>query len=483
MSRWRYLIQRAATREWLHTDLPFTRTAGPRWELSAAGSLAGTVAPDLGGMLAEDGMPLFDEWSTLIHIEADGLIRWSGIVISSKFVGSAWTVEAAGYATYPFGIPFGGSWALAKVDPAQIVRDLWAHVQSYPDSDLGVVVEGSTTLRIGTESTAKRIAAEKAWEAAKAPYDAANKTLKSLQAAETAARNVYAPLVKDRTAKNAALTAAKKTGNAAQIRSAQSAYNAAKSAAAAQKVIVDQRAAAKKAQQAVVAPLKTVLDARAETKRLAKEAEDADGGAYKLEWWDSPDIGDEIDNLARETPFDFTESHAWNADRTDITHTVTVHHPRAGRRRADLAFTLGENVTEIADPVRDGDRFANEIIGLGAGEGAGSLRRTTAVRDGRLRRPYVLAAKDVSKATRLDALIRDERIRRQQPLTIPSITVRDHPHAPIGSWQLGDDIEVRATLPWLGDIAIWHRVVGWELLTENTARISLERSDSFTYGA
>lgn len=479
MEQWRYLVQRATTKKWLHSDLPLKRES-LSWELSGAGSLSGTLSPDLGGMLAEDGKPLLDEWSTLIHVEADGIIRWSGIVISSSFAGSKWSVEAAGYATYPFGIPFGDSWALAFVDPAKVVRDLWNHVQSHPDSDLGVKVAGSTPVRIGTDSTAKLQAATTAWEAAKAAYDAANAILKTRQAAETAARATYSPLVENRTAKNAALTAAKKTGSASAIAAAQAAYDQAKAAAAAQKAIVDQRAAAKAAQSAIVKPLKETLDARAEAKTAAKKAEDEDGGAYKLEWWDSPDIGDEIDSLAREVPFDFTETHAWEGD--EIAHTITVHYPRAGRRRDDLAFTLGENVTEIASPERDGDRFANEVIGLGAGEGAGSLRRTTAVRDGRLRRPYVLAAKDVTKATRLDALIRDERIRRQQPLTIPSVTVRNHSHAPIGSWDLGDDILVQATLPWLGDVSIWHRVVGWELLTENTARLWLERSDSFTYG-
>lgn len=496
MSRWKYLVQRATTGRWLHTDLPFDRDS-LRWELSASGALSGAVAPDLGGMLAEDGKPLLDEWSTLIYVEADGIIRWGGIVISSKFAGSQWKVEAAGFTSYPHGVPFGGSWALAKVDPAKIVRDLWAHVQGYPDGDLGVTVKGSTSLRIGTDSTAKLEAATAAWESAKAAYNAANKVLKARQAVETAERKKYSPLVKTRSAKykartaaSKALSAAKKTGNAGQIAAAQAAYDAAKAAyesakatAAAQKAVVDARAATKKAQSDVVKPLKTTLDARAETKRLAKEAETADGGAYKLEWWDSPDVGDEIDSLAQETPFDFTETHKWNADKTDITHTVTVHYPRAGRRREDLAFTLGENITEFAEPFRDGDRFANEVIGLGAGEGAGSLRRTTAVRDGRLRRPYVLAAKDVTKATRLSALIRDEHIRRKRPLTIPSITVRDHPHAPIGSWVLGDDILVKVTVPWLGDVSIWHRIVGWELLTEHTASLDLERSDTFTYGA
>lgn len=483
MTRWRYLIQRALTKQWLHTDLPLARTSGPRWELSAAGSLAGTIAPNIVEMEAEDGRPLLEEWSSLIHVEADGIIRWSGIVVSSKFVGAQWQIEAAGFATYPFGLPFTDLWELAHVDPGQIVADLWAHIQNYPEGDLGVEVDGRTGLSLGTESTAKLRAATDTWKSAKAAYDAANKVLKSRQAAETAERKKYSPLVAARTAKSKALAAAKKSGSAAQIRAAQQAYNAAKAAASAQKVIVDQKAASKKAQQAVVQPLQAVLDQRAEAKRIAKEAEDADGGAYKLEWWDSPDVGDEISTLAKETPFDFTETHTWNDAKTDVSHMIHVHYPRAGRRRTDLAFTLGENVTAIADPVSDGGDFANEVIGLGAGEGAGSLRRESAVRDGRLRRSHVLAAKDVKSKTRLDALIRDERIRRQQLLTIPSVTVRDHEHARIGSWQLGDDVLIQATLPWLGDVAIWHRVVGWELLTEHTARLALERSDSFTYGA
>lgn len=477
---WRILAQRAVTGAWLHTDLPVKRDS-LSWALSAPGMFSGTLAPDLGGMLAEDGRPLLDEWSTLLYVEADGVIRWGGIVITSRFAGSAWRVEAAGFSTYPHGIPFGDSWALAEVDPARIVRDLWAHVQSWPDGDLGVTVEGSTPLRIGSQSTERLRLATVAWEQAKAPYDAANKILKARQAVEAAERKKYSPLVAARSAKSKELAAAKKTKNPSLIAAAQAAYNTAKAAAAAQKAIVDQAAASRKAQADVVAPLKATLDARAETKRVAKEAEDADGGAYKLEWWDSPDIGDEIDRIVEETPMDFTESHRWDGD--DVAHTVTVHYPRAGRRRTDLAFNLGENVTAIAEPVRDGDRFANEVIGVGAGEGAGSLRRSTAVRDGRLRRPHVMLAKDVAKASRLDALIRSERIRRQQPLTIPSVTVRDHPHAPIGSWDLGDDILVQATLPWLGAVSIWHRVVGWALLTDHTARLDLERSDTFTYGA
>ena len=482
MSSWRVLAQRATTRQWLHMDLPLTPTTR-RWELSASGALSGTVAAQVGGMLAEDGKPLLDEWGTLIYLEADGIIRWGGIVVSSRFTGSAWTVEAAGFAAYPHGVPFGDEWSLAQVDPAKIVADLWAHVQSYPDGDLGVTVTGSTSVRVGTVSTAALIAATAAWQSAKDAYDAANTILTGRRATETARRTEYTALVADRTAASAALAAAKRTGNSAAIAAAQATYNAAVAAATAKQAQVTAAANARKAQADVVAPLKATLTARAKARTAAKAAEKEDGGAYELAWWDTPDCGNEIDRLSRETPFDFVESHRWNDDRTDVLHTIEVHYPRAGRRRTDLSFVLGENIVGFADPQRDGDKFANEIEGVGAGEGAGSLRRTTAVRDGRLRRPHVLLAKDVAKKDRLDALIRDERIRRTQPLVITTITVRNHPHAPIGSWALGDDIRVQVTNPWLGNVDIWHRVVGWELVTESTARLSLERSDSFIYSA
>src|SRR5690606_37600530 len=114
--------------QWLHTDLPLSRDM-LRWELSGAGALAGSLAPDLGGMLAEDDTPLLDEWGSLVYAEADGIIRWGGIVISSRFQKSAWRVECAGFATYPHGIPYGGHYSQIGVDPAAVIRHLWSHVQ------------------------------------------------------------------------------------------------------------------------------------------------------------------------------------------------------------------------------------------------------------------------------------------------------------------------------------------------------------------
>lgn len=367
MTTWRYLAQRAVTREFVHTDLPFRVEQAPSQELSAVGSFRASLAPDVYPQLAEDGKPILDEWGTLIYAEADGVIRWGGILISSTFdVATArWQVEAASFATYPHGIPYEGA-AIREVGvPAgSIFARLWAAVQSGADSDLGVVVRDSTG---GT--------------------------------------NI-----------------------------------------------------------AVGARLGTADD------------------PYELSWEDAPDLGRELDRVAQDGLLDWTEHHTWNADKSDVHHEIRVHYPRAGRTREDLTFRTGENIVSVDRPTRGGDEFANAVVGIGAGEGEGSLRRTTGTRDGRLRRPHLLMAKDVATPARLDSMLRTALLTRQNTLKVPGIMVRDHPNAPLGSWALGDDILVQADVPWLGRVDLRHRVVAWEPVDDETAHLSLERSDSFTYG-
>ncbi len=372
MTSWRFIAQRATTKEFLELELPLNREE-LRWDLSGPGSLRGTISPDVGTLRAADGRLLLEEWGTCIYAEADGEIRWGGLVVRSGFEGAKWTVEAAGFTTYPHGIPYGGTYSKIKIDPADVVAHIWQHIQSYADGNLDVTVTGSKTpVRLGEE-----------------PRDVEFET-----------------------------GSGEKVG--------------------------------------------------------------FESGPYELNWWETPDCGSEIDNLAKETPFDYEERHSWDGDA--IKHEVRLGYPRLGRRREDLAFIQGDNVAAVVSPTLDGDDFANEVLGLGAGEGVGALRRTTAVRDGKLRRPTVYTAKDVSSVSRMDSLIRAELQRRQQTLEISQVTVRDHPNAPIGSWSLGDDVLIQATIPWLGDVSLWCRITGWSLLSETTATLNLVRSDSFTYG-
>lgn len=201
---------------------------------------------------------------------------------------------------------------------------------------------------------------------------------------------------------------------------------------------------------------------------------------YQLNWWEARDCGSELATLAEETPFDWVETHAWSGE--SIVHRVTTGYPRHGRRRDDIAFVQGANIDEPVTVDRDGSRYANAVTGIGKGEGQLSVRAPVAIRDGRLRRPVTLVDKTAGTTARMAALARAEMNRRRLLPTISSITVKQHPNARIGSWQLGDDVLVRAQLPWLGLTEIWCRILGWELITDNRARLTLARSDSFDYG-
>lgn len=351
---WRYIAQRATTGEFLDYDVPIARDE-LSWALSGAGAMKGTLAPDVGALRAADGGLLLDEWGTLLYAEAAGQIRWGGVVVRSAFDGPKWTVEAVGMATYPKGLPYLGEYVSEGVDPFAVVRELWEHVQSQPDGNLGMVVD-DTTSPVQVGSKAER---------------------------------------------------------------------------------------------------------------------------YAVVWWEATDCGSEIDNLAKETPFDYAEDHYWSGDT--IAHRLRLGYPRLGRRRDDLTFEQGVNVTSVVAPARDGDEFANELVGLGAGEGRKVLLRRIPERDGRLRRAAVYSDKLVNTTDRMDALCRAELAVRRNVAEIPSVEVVDHPHAPIGSWALGDDVLIRARIPWLGDVSIWHRIVGWSLISDSRASLSLRRSDAFTY--
>lgn len=368
----RFMAQRVDTREFIHTNLPID--AVPRHDLSGSGSLSATITPDLGLYKAADGRLTLEEWGTILHEEVDGIIRWSGLVAFSRMDGQSWSLEAGGISCYMYGMPYLGTYSKIRVDPADAVRHMWAHLQSYPNGDLGVTVKGSTKVRIGTEK-------------------------------------------KD---------VSFKTGSGAQV--------------------------------------------------------DFETGPYELNWWEAPDIGREVDNLAKQTPFDWVERHRWNEDKTDVIHEIEIGYPRLGRYRDDLAFEQNRNIIEVITPDLNGDDYANEVVGIGAGEGKKALRRSTAIRDGRLRRVYVREDKSVSKAARMDALIRDDLTARRQLLQIDKIVIRDHEAAPFGSFQLGDDITVKANLPHLGRKTLKCRIVSWEQLSKDRAALTLARSDSFVYG-
>ncbi|MFZ3557222.1 hypothetical protein [Streptomyces sp. BH055] len=204
---------------------------------------------------------------------------------------------------------------------------------------------------------------------------------------------------------------------------------------------------------------------------------------WELAWFNNPDCGDTLDSLTTQGPFDWIETHEWaGSSGNSIKHRIRLGTPRLGRKRTDLRFVDGENINAIAKPEGLGDEYANEVQILGKGEGTKMKRaQVYRPRGDRLRRVVTITDKTLSSASALRSRGEKELADRTAELQIPAIQIIDHPNAPFGSWSLGDDILVQVDVPWLGEVLIWHRIVGDEISADGFCTLTLKRSNSFHY--
>jgi len=228
--------------------------------------------------------------------------------------------------------------------------------------------------------------------------------------------------------------------------------------------------------------LGVVVDPTTFTAKVGTTAE-----PLKFSWWEEPVLGDAIDDLvsADDSP-DYTCDTYWGPNGT-IVRRVRLGYPRLGTRRTDVTFSSGINIIDAPPVPRSADEYANTVIATGAGEGRSKRRYIDSVRDGRLRMETVLALPDVKGKDILAKRAAAERKRRQIRGTVEQIRIRpDHPAAPLGSFQVGDDIYTRVHNDWTS-YAGWMRVTGWTVRPGGndgeTVTVNLARADSFHYGA
>jgi hypothetical protein len=206
--------------------------------------------------------------------------------------------------------------------------------------------------------------------------------------------------------------------------------------------------------------------------------------SYALNWWDNVDMGGKVDELAKQAPFDYREDAVWaNADRDAVTLRLRIGAPRLGTRKDQLRFVEGENASEVIAITRSGDDFANYISALGAGEGQAQVRTTASKRDGRLRRMKSLT--DASQTT-VDGLNTQATTLLNLSNKLDNITgfkVRNHPNAPIGSFDVGDDVLVQTHVGWQ-PTRLWVRITALTISPEtDDVTVTCSRSDRFNYSS
>jgi hypothetical protein len=209
-----------------------------------------------------------------------------------------------------------------------------------------------------------------------------------------------------------------------------------------------------------------------------------DDGPYRLVRWANDDLGQDFDDLASSTPFDYHERHEWDATKTQVRHYLDLGYPRLGRRYPGR-FVLGENVQTVPTIEDDGDGFANDVRVLGAGEGSAMVIGRATAYDGGLRRVRTIDRKEITDRARADAYARQELARRTLMTTSPSVVVRSTPAAPLGAWGVGDEIRLQVDAgegAWRG-IDLWFRVVSMTVDPEAPEMMAMDLLRSDLVGA
>lgn len=204
---------------------------------------------------------------------------------------------------------------------------------------------------------------------------------------------------------------------------------------------------------------------------------------YRLFWYDTPDLGEELNNLASGTPFDYVEEQGWDdLGGDDVDLTVRVGWPRLGRQREDLSFRLGENIIETVPAVSSSD-YANQIVGIGNGEGATLVYCIVNTDDGRARVTKRFTDKTIKDVDLLTDKCRGLLDQYSAHLDIASVVVRDTPAVPLSAVDLGDDIFIQTFLPSYGDINLWVRVLAITEsdTTPHQATLTVQRASAFRY--
>lgn len=204
-------------------------------------------------------------------------------------------------------------------------------------------------------------------------------------------------------------------------------------------------------------------------------------GPYQLAEWKTHDIGKEFDDLAEGTPFDYLVRYRWDPDDDEnVLAHLSLGYPKIGRRLHALRFVTGENITEPPAVDYAADDYANAVLVLGAGEGRAMVRAYGVRDDGRLRRVAVVEDSSITSKTAANVRVALELRRRAGvPDISGDITVKDHPHAPIGSFGVGDEILVETgDQGWSGNLAVWVRILSITLTPEaGTATLSVMQTE------
>jgi len=443
----RVMAQTILSKTWVHRELP-VGDLKITYRLSGPNMITGSVAPE--NRELSELLVALPPWGTWIHVEEGGDVRASGILLPSQIeADGSMSVTAAGVSSYAGRIPFvGPNYNGVNVDPIDVVRKLWEHIQGFPRGDLGVTVAGASGVLIGLPpqfpATSAKLPARA--EAAKA-ISAKLKTNEQVNGdwswtgMPDAVVTYHQSLMDDFLAQ----------GGLGQGRALQEAF-------------LDKYVAA-------------------QTDIAQHDINQAEG-PFHIKADELPAIGRIIDQLGTDCPFDYVEECGYSDPtvKNIVWHRIRCQSPMIGDRLS-LNLTMGENIIEVGAFEEPDDAYCDSAYVKGAGEGPDSIMGYSGVAVGdRLRMPTVVTDKTLmtaGAATNRAAEVVATRLAAIEELEQIAVNVR-HPNSPWGTFRVGDEILPRVRLPYIGVFAQWHRITQIEYQPDDgIAVLSLTRRAGF----
>jgi hypothetical protein len=417
----RFIAQDVRTRRFLDLDVPLIDPV-ITYALSGATVIRGNL-PD-GYALRELGI---DGWATWIHADEGGQLAATGMLLPGAITDGRFDVTAVGFTAYPNGIPYWGESSLVLADPADVIRLIWQHLQSYPDAQLGVTVDTLTKTPV-TVGLPQRQDVDEFGQPA---YDETEVAAEALADGTT-------PTADDRIVST--------TTNP---------------------------------------DTKVITIVYADGSKLIRRPRIAEETPYVLAWWTDTDSGQEISNLCQTGGIEYLEQVAWNADQSDTTRHLQLGYPRIGRRRPDLRCALDENLVDAFPLEEPPEQYAGEVQTRGMGEGRAAIRGLAGgPHPTRVRRVVTVTDQTIQKPEAAQANSQAEVARRLPATTIGELhLVADHPNMPRGSYSCGDEVLVTGEVEFEGDVQLWHRIETYDWLPDiNRVVVHGRRAEQFAYG-
>jgi hypothetical protein len=453
----RGMFQGIRNGQWYNWDVPI-RDLELTFTMSGASMIKGKIGPE--DLVAVEHI---DAWATWLHIEEGGQIRASGILQPLAVQDGDLVIEAMGFLGYPQGIAYAEESQGILLDPAYVIRFLWDYLQKFNDAKLGVTYDDTATpKRLGEDEKIDIVYDDKGQPVYKYAeiYDAKVAPDIMIVKKEGFPVKAWATLL------SWGYTIYQNPDKELLM------------------LVYPPDYAWATCELPAVIERATYSDGTIEDKWMVPDFKFTPMKPYVLQWWNDTDIGQEIANLAKNTPMDMAESWEWTADKLGVKPHLKLGYPRLGTRRADLRFAEDENLLAAVLLRETPDLYASEIMFRGAGEGRDGIRAQAGKPDPkRIRRYKVINDKTVVDKKRAQANADDEYRRRTALLTITEITIdATHDNAPMGSFSLGDDILVQCWIPYIGDVKLWHRIVSYTWRPDkDEVVIQLRRSEQFVY--